>query len=131
MSEYSERVKRSLEQGFYRVADLEKLEAKEVTHTIKCFLPEQFKFERTLDVLCFSDTARQLEVNLTNGDWLIKNLGEDPADWPRQQVTLHIGTYAYGNETKQGIRLKKPNGGAVTAPRQPPRPDDPDDEIPF
>jgi len=75
MSAHSEKIARAKQQGLYKVADLL---GKEVTHTISHLLEDAAMFNREIDVLCFVDTARQLQVNITNGDWLINNFGEDP-----------------------------------------------------
>jgi len=136
MSAYSEKIARAKEQGLYKVADLEG--GKEVTHTISHLLEDAIKFEREMDILCFTDTARQLQVNLTNGDWLLQNFGTDPDDWAGHRVTLYLAPYQLkgGQETKFGIRLKRPDGtvtvgGKAGNTSKPPPKDDIDDSIPY
>jgi hypothetical protein len=133
MSAHSEKIARAKQQGLYKVADLL---GKEVTHTISHLLEDAAMFNREIDVLCFVDTARQLQVNITNGDWLINNFGEDPNDWAGHRVTLYVGQYDFGDK-KQGIMLKRADGGvtvggnaARAAPKRSPK-EDIDDEITF
>jgi len=128
MSAYSEKIARAKQQGLYKVADLL---GKEVTHTISHLLEDAVMFNREMDILCFVDTGKQLQVNLTNGEWLIDNFGSDPNDWPGHRVTLFVGEYEFKKgETKQGIRLKRPDGSvtvggnaAGTAPKRFPEED--------
>jgi hypothetical protein len=131
MSAYSEKIRRAKEQGLYKVADLLN---REVTHTISHLLEDCVKFDREMDILCFTDTGKQLQVNVTNGEWLIDNFGEDPNDWAGHRVTLYVGQYEFKvGEKKSGIRLKRPDGGVTiggAAPKRPPK-DDVDDEIPY
>jgi hypothetical protein len=131
MSDYSDKIARAKQQGLYKVADLN---GKEVTHTISHLLEDYVKFDREMDILCFTDTGKQLQVNLTNGEWLIKNLGEDPNDWSGQRVTLYLAEYKQG---EYGIRLKRPDGsvnvgGATvsTSPKRPPK-EDLDDDLTY
>jgi hypothetical protein len=98
-------------------------------------------FGETKDVLNFVETGQQLQLNQTTSEWLLDNLGDDPAKYPGHHVTLYLAEYEYKGETKQGIRLKKP--GAVSGEVLPPtsrspnpkgngdRKADPDDAIPF
>jgi len=127
MSNYSEKIARAKQQGLYKVADLL---SGPVTHTISHLLEDVVKFEREMDLLCFADTARQLQINVTNGEWLINNFGEDPEDWAGQHVTLYVGTFEFGKnkEQRQGIRLKKPDGAA---PKRSLKDDLGNDEIPY
>ena len=133
MSAYSEKITRAKQQGLYKVADLEG--GKEVTHTISHLLEDAIKFDREMDILCFVDTARELSINLTNGDWLIQNFGPDPSDWAGHKVTLYVGEYEFKKgETKQGIRLKRPDGGVTVGAKADPKPppkNELDDEIPY
>jgi hypothetical protein len=57
-----------------------------------------------------------LQVNLTNGEWLIKNLGEDPNDWVGQRVTLYPAEYKQG---EFGIRLKRADGSVLAGGAEP------------
>src|SRR5262249_29738591 len=111
MSAYSEKIARAKQQGLYKVADLL---GKEVTHTISHLLEDAVMFNREIDILCFVDTGKQLQVNITNGDWLISNFGDDPNDWAGHRVTLFVGEYEFKKgETKQGIKLKRADGGVT------------------
>ena len=145
MSKFSERI-RSQESGFFRVADLE---GGEKTLTISHLDEELELFGEQKDVLNFTETGRQLQLNQTTSEWLLDNLGEDPQTYPGKRVTLHLAPYQYKGETKQGIRLKLPGSphpaaasrpGAQASvlgdgqPRPAPKPsrkDDMDDSIPF
>jgi hypothetical protein len=128
MSAYSEKIARQKQTGLYRVSDFQNNGInREITHEI-AFLAENVEmFDREIDILHFTDTFKQLQVNTTNAELLIEMFGDDPAAWPRKLVTLHLAPY--GKEGKLGIRVKMP--GADT-PRPPaiPRPDI-DDDIPF
>jgi hypothetical protein len=126
MSAYSEKIKRMRETGLYKVADFEG--GKEVTHTIDRLLEDQVMFEREMDILCFTDTGRQLQVNVTNGETLIGLFGDDPDKWGGQRVTLYLAPY--GKEGKLGIRLKAATGNGPTLPVRS-RAAEMDDEIPF
>ena len=111
MSAYSDKIRRAKEQGLYKVADLLN---KEVTHTISHLIESAEMFNREIDILCFVDTGKQLQVNITNGEWLIDNFGDDPNDWAGHRVTLYIGEYEFKKgETKQGIKLKRVDGGVT------------------
>jgi hypothetical protein len=111
MSKFSERIRDQKNQGLYKVADLEG--GKEVTHTI-AFLDEQVEmFGKTVDILNFSDTARQLQLNLTTAEFLLDTFGDEPKDWAGKAVTLFLAEYEFKGERKQGIRLKKPGAEAA------------------
>jgi hypothetical protein len=78
MSAFSDRVREQKSKGFYKVADLEG--GKEVTHTID-YLDEQVEmFGKTMDILNFSDTARQLQLNITNAEILLEAFGDRAAN---------------------------------------------------
>jgi hypothetical protein len=139
MSAFSERI-RSQTKGFYKVADLEG--GREVTHTIKHLDEAMEMFGKTMDILNFSDTGRQLNVNQTNAEWLLNNLGNNPEQWAGQKVTLYLAEYEYGEKKGQTIRLKLPgttskpaapqgDGASKTPTRSASRKDDFDDSIPF
>ena len=145
MSEFSERILRNSTKGFYRADDLKG--GREVTHVIHHLDEEMVMYGKTKDILNFSDTGKQLDVNQTNAEWLIDNLGDDPEKWSGQSVTLYLAPYTYEGETKQGIRLKKPTDkpavkeGTIIPPQRgddtarsssrPSRKADLDDEIPW
>jgi len=58
MSAFSDRIRDQKNKGMYKVADLEG--GKELTHIISYLLEEVEMFGKTVDILNFSDTARQL-----------------------------------------------------------------------
>jgi hypothetical protein len=135
MSAFSERVRDQKNKGFYKVADLEG--GKEVTHTI-AYLDEAVEmFGKTMDILNFADTARQLSLNLTNAEFLLDTFGDDPKTWEGKAVTLYLAEYEYKGEKKLGIRLKRADGAAAEASgkralaRQADGKAAMDDEIPF
>jgi len=140
MSAFSDRV-RSNKTGFFRVADFE---GGERTLTIKHLDEELEVFGETKDVLNFVETGQQLQLNQTTSEWLINQLGDDPAKYSGKHVTLYLAEYEYNKEKKLGIRLKLPGtvSGEVLPPEQTrarsPNPkgngdhrSDPDDAIPF
>jgi hypothetical protein len=139
MSEFSERILRNSTKGFYRADDLKG--GREVTHVIHHLDEEMVMYGKTKDILNFSDTGKQMDVNQTNAEWLIDNLGDDPEKWPGQSVTLYLAPYTYEGETKMGIRLKKaaakegvvilPTRGDGASKNPANRKADLDDEIPF
>jgi hypothetical protein len=138
MSAYSERIRSQANKGFYKVADLDG--GKEVTHVISHLDEEVEMFDKKMDILNFVDTGRQLQINLTNAEFLLDAFGEDPETWNGQRVTLYLGEYEYQKEKKLGIRLKLPGlPTAVLANEQQQRgdgqararPERMDDEIPF
>jgi hypothetical protein len=144
MSAFSERT-RSNKTGLYKVADLEG--GKEITHTISHLDEEMEMFNKTVDILNFSDTGKQLSLNQTNAEFLLDKFGDDPEKWAGQSVTLHLAEYAYGEKKGQTIRLKLPgtkpaakegtiippqgDGAAKTSARSASRKADMDDEVPF
>ena len=146
MSAFSERI-RSQSKGFYKVADFE--DGREVTHTISHLDEAMEMFNKTVDILNFSDTGRQLNVNQTNAEWLLNKLGNNPEQWAGKKVTLYLAEYEYGDKKGQTIRLKLPgdatkpaakegtiippqgDGAAKTSARSASRKADMDDEVPF
>jgi hypothetical protein len=113
MSAFSERIRDQKNQGFYKVADLEG--GKELTHTIS-HLDEAVKmFGKTMDILNFSDTARQLQLNLTTAEFLLDTFGDEPKTWEGKAVTLYLAEYEYKGEKKNGIRLKRADATAAEA----------------
>ena len=128
MSAFSEKIAKP-KTGLYRVADFE--DNKEITHVISHLLEDQPMFEKKMDILCFEDTGRQLQLNITNAEFLITNFGDDPATWSGKRVTLALAPY--GRESKLGIRLRlpDPNGDGAAAPTATPAATNLDDEIPF
>jgi hypothetical protein len=103
MSTFSERI-RGQKKGFYKVADLDG--NKEIVHTISHVLEQVMMFNKEVDILCFSDTGRQFQLNQTTSEWLIEALGDDPELWSGKRVCLYLASYKYEGETKMGIRLK-------------------------
>jgi hypothetical protein len=126
MSSYSDKIEREKQKGLYRVSDFDG--NKEVTHTIDCLHEDVLMFERKMDLLCFRDTLKQLQVNVTNGEALIKLFGAEPDDWAGKQVTLHRVEYQEG---KFGIRVKVPGKGNSPLPPAVKPKLNFDDEIPF
>ena len=127
MSNYSEKIEREKQKGLYKVADFEG--GKEVTHIIDRLLQDVTMFDRTMDVLAFKDTPKQLQVNVTNGAALIDLFGEEPDDWGGCRITLFVDEYKEG---KFGIRLRpvgtRSGNGSLPATK---RGGDMDDEIPL
>ena len=141
MSAFSERIRNST-RGFLKVSDLEG--GKEVTHTISHLDEEMEMFGKTLDILNFSDTGKQLSLNQTNAEFLLDAFGDDTEKWAGQAVTLYLAEYEFNKEKKLGIRLKKAaakegvvilptrgDGASKTPTRSASRKADLDDEIPF
>jgi hypothetical protein len=124
MSAYSDKIKREKEKGLYKNSDLD---GKEATHTIDRLLQDITMFDKQMDVLTFSDSAKQLQVNVTNGDTLIQLFGDDPDDWHGHRITLFLDEYKPG---KFGIRIRSAasRNGSLPATR---RGSDMDDDIPF
>ena len=132
MSKYSDKVDRQKQAGLYRVSDLQNGggQSREVTHEIAYLDEDVEMFDRKIDVLHFTDTFKELQVNVTNAEQLIEMFGDEPARWPGNSVTLYLAEY--GKEGKLGIRLKRP--GTATSRPTPvnvPAPVNMDDEIPF
>jgi hypothetical protein len=127
-SEFAKRVRAARDKGLFKVADF--VGGKELTLTITYLLEEVEMFEKTVDLLNFQETGRQLQLNQTTAEWLIDNLGDDPEEWPGQQVTLYLGTYEYNKETKHGIRLRLPDIAPSPKAEFTPEPDI-DDDVPF
>jgi hypothetical protein len=135
MSAFSERIRDQKSQGFYKVADLEG--GKELTHTIS-HLDEAVKmFNKTMDILNFADTSRQLQLNLTTAEFLLDTFGDEPKAWEGKAVTLYLAEYEYKGEKKSGICLKRADATAAEASatkarvRLTARKDEMNDEVPF
>jgi hypothetical protein len=128
MSAFSERVRSQREKGLYKVADFE---SGEKTHTISHLDEEMELYGKTMDILNFVDTGRQLQVNQTNAEFLLENFGDDPETYPGKRVTLYLADYEYNREVKKGIRLKLPGAPAAGDGAVPTRRTDLDDEIPY
>ena len=111
MSEYTQKIAKekaeAANRGFFRVADFEG--GKEKTLVIDCLLQNQMVFEGQKDVLYFTNSGKQLVVNLTNADVLINSFGDDPALWSGHRVTFYLHEYRPG---KFGVRLKSADGHA-------------------
>jgi hypothetical protein len=130
MSAFSERIRSQRDKGLYKVADFE---AGEKTHTISHLDEEMELYGKTMDILNFVDTGRQLQINQTNAEFLLENFGDDPATYAGKRVTLGLADYEYKGEVKKGIRLKLPDAAAAGDGAVPTRPgrSDMDDEIPW
>jgi hypothetical protein len=113
MSAFSDRIRDLKNKGFYKVADFEG--GKEVTHTIAHLDEEVEMFGKTMDILNFSDTARQLQVNMTNAEILLDAFGDEPEAWAGKAVTLFLAEYEFRGEKKLGVRLKPASGAAAAA----------------
>ena len=73
-------------------------------------------FGKTVDILNFSDTARQLQLNQTNAEFLLDAFGDDPQTWGGKPVTLYLAEYDFKKgEKKLGIRLKQADTAAAEA----------------
>jgi hypothetical protein len=135
MSAFSERIRDQKNKGFYKVADLEG--GKEVTHIIDYLDEEVQMFNKTMDILNFSDTARQFQINQTNAEFLLDTFGDDPKTWRGRAVTLYLADYEFKGEKKLGIRLKRADAAAAEAgakralARKSDGKADMDDEVPF
>jgi hypothetical protein len=129
MSSYREKIDRQ-KSGLYRVSDLQNGngETREVTHEIAFLAQDVEMFDRKIDVLHFTDTRKQFQVNLTNGELLMEMFGDEPDNWPSNLVTLYLAPY--GKEGKLGIRVKKPGANTPHPPALTPAADM-NDEIPF
>ena len=134
MSAFSDRIREELGSGLFKVADLE---SGPKTFTISHLLEAVRMFKKNVDLLCFKETERQLQVNLSNAKWLIENLGDDPETWRDKRVTLYLAPFEYEGETKQGIRIRLAGAddqlqrGDGSVQIVPPRKNDMNDEIPF
>jgi hypothetical protein len=134
MSAFSERIRDQKNRGFYKAADLN---GKEITHTI-AYLDEAVEmFGKTVDILNFSDTARQLQLNQTNAEFLLDTFGDEPEKYAGKAVTLYTFEYDIKGEKKLGIRLKRADSQAAEASaaearvRLAARKNEMDDEVPF
>jgi hypothetical protein len=135
MSAFSDRI-RSQSTGFFKVVDFEG--GKEATLTISHLDEAVEMFDKEVDILNFVETQRQLQINQTNGEWLISNLGDEPATWKDRKVVLHLAEYTYNDKKGFTIRLKLPGAPALGDGQTRARPalkadrkDDLDDSIPF
>jgi hypothetical protein len=113
MSAYSERIRDQKNKGMYKVADFEG--GKERMHTISHLLEAVEMFGKTVDILNFSDTDRQLQLNQTNAEFLLDAFGDDPQTWGGKPVTLYLAEYDFKGEKKLGIRLKQADTAAAEA----------------
>src|SRR5262249_23763305 len=134
MSAFSDRIREELGGGLFKVSDFERGPQ---TFTISRLLEAVRMFKKNVDLLCFKETERQFQVNLTNAKFLIDALGDDPETWTGKRVTLHLASFEYEGETKQGVRIRLPDAddqsqrGDGSVQVLPPRKDDLDDSIPF
>jgi hypothetical protein len=76
---------------------------------------------KTVDILNFSDTARQLQLNVTNSEFLLDAFGDDPQTWGGKAVTLYLAEYDFKGERKLGIRPKRADTAAAEASTTPAR----------
>ena len=113
MSAFSDRIRDQKNKGLYKAADFEG--GKEVTHIISHLLEAVEMFGKEVDILNFSDTARQLQINQTNAEFLLDAFGDDPQKWGGKPVTLHLAEYDFKGEKKPGIRLKQADTAAAEA----------------
>jgi hypothetical protein len=97
----------------YKVADLEG--GREPTHIISHLLEAVEMFGKTVDILNFSDTARQLQLNQTNAEFLLNAFGDDPQTWGDKPVTLYLAEYDFKGKKKLGMRLKRTDTAAAEA----------------
>jgi hypothetical protein len=111
MSAFSERIREN--KGFYKATEFEG--DKEVTHTIDHLDEEVKLWGKTVDILNFSDTARQLQINQTNAEFLLDTFGDDPKTYAGKAVTLYGFEYDINGEKKLGIRLKRADAAAADA----------------
>jgi hypothetical protein len=112
MSAFSERI-RDQKTGFYKAAEFPN--GKQATHTISHLDEAIEMFDKTVDILNFSDTARQLQLNQTNAEFLLDTFGDEPEAWTGKQVTLYGHEYDIRGEKKLGIRLKRADAAAAEA----------------
>jgi hypothetical protein len=137
MSAFSDRIRSQRKaKGFFKIADFEG--GKELTFTISGLDEEVQMFGKTFDTLNFQETGQQLQLNQTTSEWLLDNLGDDPANYTDKKVTLYLAPYEYEGKTQMGVRLKKPGAlasgdGAVVLPPRKDKSGVPefDDDIPY
>jgi hypothetical protein len=113
MSAFSDRIRDQKNKGLYKAADLDG--GNELTHIIAHLLEGVEMFGKTVDILCFSDTARQLQLNQTNSEFLLDAFGDEPQTWVGKPVTLYLTEYDFKGEKKLGIRLKQADTAAAEA----------------
>jgi hypothetical protein len=135
MSAFSERVRDQKNRGLYKATEFP--DGREVTHTISHLDEEVEMFGKTVDILNFSDTARQLQLNQTNAEFLLDAFGDEPNTWSGRAVTLYAFEYDIKGEKKLGIRLKRADAAAAETSANKARirlathKAEMDDEIPF
>jgi hypothetical protein len=129
MSRYSDKIAHEKEiardRGLYRVEDLKS--AGELTHVIDGLQEDVRMFNRKMDILTFRGTQKQLQMNITNAETLMRLFGDDPANWVGQSITLFLEEYQLG---QWGIRIRAAEATAGNGP-VPARVTDFGDEIPF
>jgi hypothetical protein len=129
VSRYSEKLSKLREGGIYKVGDLEA--SGPVVLIIDRLLEDVKMFDRTNDLLCFEGHPKQLQVNVTNGEALIKLFGDNPDDWAGKEIELFLQEYQLG---KFGIRVRLPGTKTGNGPRATTLPQtkpDSNDEIPL
>jgi hypothetical protein len=103
MSAFSDRI-RGQKTGLFKVADF--AGGREATLTIDHLEESVAMFDREIDLLHFRETKQQLSLNQTNSEFLLNALGDDPAKWAGQSIVLYLGTYTYGDESGNTIKIK-------------------------
>jgi hypothetical protein len=117
MSKFSERI-RSQKTGMFRVADF--AGGRETTLTVDHLEESVAMFQKEIDLLHFRETKQTLQLNVTNSEFLLNALGDDPATWPGQKIVLYLGTYTYGDDTGHTIKIKLREAPKPEAPASKP-----------
>jgi hypothetical protein len=126
MSAYSDKIEKQKQGGLYKNADFKV--GKPVVHEIAYLAQDVERFNKTMDILYFADANKQLQVNTTNAETLIKLRGDNPDDWCGQSITLFLDEYKPG---AFGIRVRAASGNGSRAVTRAPEPPPYDDEIPY
>jgi hypothetical protein len=139
MSAFSERI-RSQKTGQFKAADF--AGGRELILTIDYLEEEVERYDKTIDILHFVETAQELQLNQNKSEFLLNALGDDPEKWKGQRVVLYQVEYPNATDEKYrygiGIKLR---AEPETAPAHPTRSSASptgnggkpafDDEIPF
>ena len=99
----------------------------ELTLTITDIAIEEIGQDRKpKPVLSFKESDKKLVLNATNGA-VIRDLYDEPYDWPGKRITLYTTEVSYAGKTTIGVRVRKrvPQTHsaavqAVTEPEAPP-----------
>jgi hypothetical protein len=139
MSAFSERI-RSQKTGQFKAADF--AGGRELILTIDYLEEEVERYDKTIDILHFVETAQELQLNQSKSEFLLDTLGDDPAKWKGQRVVLYQIEYPNATDEKYryGIGMKL-RAEPETAPAHPTRSSASpagnggkpafDDEVPF